>query len=105
MLHKYLSRLNLNQINTYFSQEKIKNIKDKYYMELLYYSHVLSKTNEKNTEFEEFILKKKFFKLEYIDLFVFNEKQIRTLIKLYVLENREDFKIKIIEKIINILNK
>jgi hypothetical protein len=105
MLHKYLSRLNLNQINTYFSQEKIKNIKDKYYMELLYYSHVLSKTNEKNTEFEEFILKKKFFKLEYIDLFVFNEKQIRTLINLYVLENREDFKIKIIEKIINILNK
>jgi len=105
MLVNYLNKLSVNEINKYFSMKKIKDIKDKYFMKLLYYSVILKKTNEKNDEFERFILEKGFFKAKYINLFKFNENHIKILIKLYLVEHRVKIKIKIIEKIIEILNK
>ncbi len=105
MMIFYLNRLTVNQINEYFKQEKIKKIKNQYFIKIIYFSVILQKTNEKNDDFKRFIINKRFYRKEYLKLYHFNVSQINILIKLYFLEHKNDMKIEIIEKIIEILNK
>lgn len=105
MIIYYLNRLNVHEIDEYFMKKKIKDIKDQYFMKIIYFSVILQKTNNKNDKFKKFILNKNFFRKEYIKLYQFNASQINILIKLYILEHRNDMKIEIIEKIIETLNK
>ncbi len=105
MMIYYLNRLTVNQIDKYFEQKKIKNIKNNYFTKIIYFSVILQKTNDRNDEFKRFILNKRFYKQEYIDFYHFNQSQINILIKLYLSEHKDSMRIKIIEKIIETLNK
>jgi len=102
LLVKYLNKLSIPKINKFLARKEFKEMKDQYHLKLVYYSVLLQKTDSENDKFSKFILKNRFHKPEYINLFKFSKKHLNTLVKLYIVENRSDMKIKILEKIVNI---
>jgi len=100
MLSKYLKSLTLSEINKLYSEKTFKELKDQYYLTLIYYSVTLDENVDK---FKNFILTKRFSKESDIDLFKFSKNHLNILVKLYILENKINIKNKILEKIVDIL--